>query len=85
MYDRKKDPYELNNIYDDNNYSEIREDLHTRLELLRKKYKDSDELNDFYIQKYLDKNKTRNKFLEYPGPLTNLPEYFPVCSPFKST
>ena len=44
----------------DNNYSEIREDLHTRLELLRKKYKDSDELNDFYIQKYLDKNKTRN-------------------------
>ena len=60
MYDRKKDPYELNNIYDDNNYSEVREDLHTRLELLRKKYKDSDELNDFYIQKYLDKNKTRN-------------------------
>ena len=60
MYDRKKDPYELNNIYDDDNYSEIREDLHTRLELLRKKYKDSDELNDFYIQKYLDKNKTRN-------------------------
>ena len=60
MYDRKKDPYELNNIYDDNNYSEVREDLHTRLELLRKKYKDSDELNDFYIQKYIDKNKTRN-------------------------
>ena len=60
MYDRKKDPYELNNIYNDNNYSEVREDLHTRLELLRKKYKDSDELNDFYIQKYLDKNKTRN-------------------------
>ena len=35
MYDRKKDPYELNNIYNDENYSEIRGDLHKRLELLR--------------------------------------------------
>jgi len=38
----------------------VRDDLHNRLELLREKYKDSDELNDFYIQKYLDKNKKRN-------------------------
>ena len=60
MYDRKKDPYELNNIYNDENYSDVRGDLHKRLELLRKKYKDSDELNEFYIQKYLDKNKIEN-------------------------
>ena len=60
MYDREKDPYELNNIYNDESYSDIREDLHKRLELLRKKYKDSDELNEFYIQKYLDKNKIKN-------------------------
>jgi arylsulfatase A-like enzyme len=60
LYDRKKDPYELNNIYDEESYTAVRDDLHKRLELLRKKYKDSDELNDFYIQKYLDKNKKKN-------------------------
>ena len=60
LYDRKKDPYELNNVYDEEVYSVVREDLHNRLELLREKYEDSDELNDFYIQKYLDKNKKKN-------------------------
>ena len=60
LYDRKKDPYELNNVYSEEDYSEVKENLHSRLELLREKYKDSDELNDFYIQKYLDKNKESN-------------------------
>ena len=60
LYDRKKDPYELNNVYDNDEYKSIREDLHLRLESLRVKYQDSDELNDFYINKYLEKNKSRN-------------------------
>ena len=60
LYDRKKDPYELNNVYDNEEYNSVREDLHLRLELLRKKYKDSDELNEFYINKYLEKNRSRN-------------------------
>mgnify|MGYP001261691602 CR=1 FL=1 len=60
LYDRKKDPYELNNVYDNDEYKSIREDLHLRLESLRIKYKDSDELNDFYINKYLEKNRSRN-------------------------
>ena len=60
LYDRKKDPNELVNVYEDEEYKSIREDLHLRLELLRKKYKDSDELNQLYINKYLEKNRTRN-------------------------
>ena len=60
LYDRKKDPYELNNVYENDEYKSIREDLHLRLESLRVKYQDSDELNDFYINKYLEKNKSRN-------------------------
>ena len=60
LYDRKKDPNELVNVYEDEEYNSIREDLHLRLELLRKKYKDSDELNQLYINKYLEKNRTRN-------------------------
>ena len=60
LYDRKKDPYELNNVYDNEEYNSVREELHLRLELLRKKYKDSDELNEFYINKYLEKNSSKN-------------------------
>ena len=60
MYDRKNDPNEMNNIYENEEYSDIRENLHIRLEKLRDKYQDSDELNEFYIQKYLNKNKKKN-------------------------
>ena len=60
MYDRKNDPNEMNNIYKKEEYSDIRENLHIRLEKLRDKYQDSDELNEFYIQKYLNKNKKKN-------------------------
>ena len=35
-YDRKS-PNELFNVYEDEEYKSIREDLHLRLELLRKK------------------------------------------------
>jgi len=57
MYDRKTDPMEMKNIYDDPAYSDVREMLHKKLEELRKFYGDSDELNDKFIKQYLDKQK----------------------------
>ena len=46
LYDLEEDPDELNNVYYDPAYTEIREDLHQRLEQLREKYGDSYELMD---------------------------------------
>ncbi len=53
LYDRKKDPNEMKNVYHDPEYKDVVEDLKKRLLDLRKKYKDSDELQ----QKYLDMTK----------------------------
>jgi arylsulfatase A-like enzyme len=49
LIDRKKDPMELRNVYEDPAYAEIREDLHKRLETLRAKYKDNSQLSQRYI------------------------------------
>ncbi|WP_337251627.1 sulfatase/phosphatase domain-containing protein [Maribacter halichondriae] len=55
LFDRKKDPYEVNNVINDPKYSSIISDLKSKLKTLRKKYGDSDELSDQYIQLYKDK------------------------------
>ncbi|CAM4206377.1 sulfatase [Zobellia roscoffensis] len=52
LYDRLKDPQELNNVYDDPDYSEIVTELKQKLVELRKKYKDSPELDQEYIDIY---------------------------------
>ena len=52
LYDRKNDPLELNNVYDDPAYAAIRAELHKQLDALRVKYKDSEELDQYYIEKY---------------------------------
>lgn len=52
LYDRIKDPMEMNNVYDDPDYADVRADLLVRLEELRKKYKDSKELDQYFIDKY---------------------------------
>lgn len=52
LYDRKKDEHEMHNVYDDSDYAEIRKKLHGDLEVLRTKYKDSDSLNQKYIDQY---------------------------------
>ncbi|MCB0854402.1 MAG: DUF4976 domain-containing protein, partial [Bacteroidetes bacterium] len=52
LYDRKKDPRELNNVYDDPAYAEVVEKLKQDLQDLRVKYKDSDELDQKYIKQY---------------------------------
>jgi arylsulfatase A-like enzyme len=57
LYDRKKDVNEMKNVYNDPAYAEVVQDLKQRLADLRVKYKDSKELDQMYIQKYLDTKK----------------------------
>ena len=59
LYDLEKDPDEMNNVYDDPAYREIREDLHKRLIALRKKYGDSDELMNSFLPEDLEAEKRR--------------------------
>jgi uncharacterized sulfatase len=43
MYDLEKDPNEMNNIYNDENYADVRKRLHKELDSLQKKYKVTEE------------------------------------------
>ena len=52
LYDRLKDPQEMNNVYDDPAYAEIVADLHIKLDEIRVKYKDSSELDQKFIEMY---------------------------------
>ncbi|WP_281541843.1 sulfatase family protein [Maribacter aestuarii] len=54
LYDRKKDPNEMNNVFDEPEYADVVTDLKIRLEELRKQYGDSDELNQKYIDLHLE-------------------------------
>ncbi|EAQ41124.1 MULTISPECIES: sulfatase family protein [unclassified Polaribacter] len=58
MYDLQEDPNEMKNIYGDSNYKEIQLELHKKLEELRVKYKDSDSLNQNFIESDLKRLKT---------------------------
>lgn len=53
LYDRKNDPYEMNNVFNDPAYAEVVKSLQIKLEDLRKQYGDSDELNQKYIDIHL--------------------------------
>jgi arylsulfatase A-like enzyme len=55
LYDRKNDRSELNNVYNDPAYSEIVKKLKFELAELRVKYKDSEELDQKYIDIYNEK------------------------------
>jgi len=52
LYDRKKDPMEMTNEFDNPEYAEVVEELKQKLAGLRVKYKDSEELDQMYIDKY---------------------------------
>ena len=54
LIDRKQDPMELKNVYDDPAYAKVKKELHIRLEQLRKKYKDKTELSQQYVEKFLE-------------------------------
>mgnify|MGYP003681987387 FL=1 len=65
MYDLEEDPSEMNNIYDNPEYVNIKEMMHERLVDLRNKYGDSDELNEMHLERYLASRKRGS------GPKTN--------------
>ncbi len=52
LYDRKKDPMEMNNVYNDPEYAGVVEEMTAKLKELRKKYKDSKELDQKFIEMY---------------------------------
>ncbi len=54
LIDRKNDPQELKNVYNDPAYAGVKKDLHTKLEQLRKKYKDNTELSQQYVDRFLE-------------------------------
>jgi arylsulfatase A-like enzyme len=45
MYDLEIDPHEMQSVYGEPAYSDIQDQLHKKLEKLREKYGDSDEMN----------------------------------------
>lgn len=55
LIDRKKDPFELKNEYDNPAYASVVKDLTLKLEELRIKYKDTDSLDSKYIEMYKEK------------------------------
>ena len=55
LYDQEKDPQELHNVFYDPDYKEVREEMMKKLAEIRKKYKDSEELDNYYIQIYKDR------------------------------
>ena len=65
MYDLEEDPSEMNNIYDNPEYVNIKDMMHERLIDLRNKYGDSDELNEMHLERYLASRKRGS------GPKTN--------------
>jgi len=61
LIDRKKDPRELNNVYDDPAYASIVKDLTKKLVEMRKKYGDSKELDQKYINDFLEERERQKK------------------------
>ena len=56
LYDRKKDPREMTNVYNDPSSATTVTKLHEELKELRIKYKDSQDLDKKYIDIYNDIN-----------------------------
>jgi arylsulfatase A-like enzyme len=53
LIDRKKDPQEMKNVYQDPAYAEIRKALHARLDRLRTLYKDDSSISAGYIDRFM--------------------------------
>jgi len=67
LYDRKNDPLEIKNVYNDPNYKEVVDKLHMELDEMRIKYKDSEELDQEYIEKYRKMGKIRYELKDIEG------------------
>ncbi len=61
LYDLEKDPKEMNNVYTDPSYQKVKKEMHKKLEEVRIKYGDSDELSKKYLDEYLKKRGLINK------------------------
>lgn len=61
LYDRNKDPQEMQNLYSDPAYAEIVAQLHQELDALRTKYKDSPALDQQYIEIYEERQRRREQ------------------------
>mgnify|MGYP006195001767 CR=1 FL=1 len=55
LYDQKKDPQEMHNVINDPAYADVKKEMMQKLKEVRKKYKDSEELDNYYIHLYDDK------------------------------
>ena len=44
----------MDNVYEEQQYQSVREDMHERLAEIREKYGDSDELNKMHLVRYLN-------------------------------
>ncbi len=57
LYDLQKDPHEMHNVYNDPEYKKVKEEMHRKLTMLRKKYKDSDANDQKFLNNYLSQIK----------------------------
>lgn len=64
LYDIEKDPAEMNNVYEDERYQSVREEMHEKLQETRERYGDSDELNQMHLERYLN-DTTMPHYEEY--------------------
>lgn len=64
LYDRKNDPKEMKNVYDDPAYDSIKKKLHGELEGLRQKYGDSSQISQELLERYLEEvGNTQGSFV----------------------
>jgi arylsulfatase A-like enzyme len=64
LYDRKNDPKEMKNVYDDPTYATLKKKLHGELEGLRTKYGDSSQISQDLLERYLKEVKdTQGSFV----------------------
>ena len=57
LYDRKKDPHEMNNVYGDPEYAQVQKMMHSRLKEIRKKYGDSHKQDQHFLKEFLKRLK----------------------------
>ncbi|WP_339756067.1 sulfatase [Algoriphagus aquimarinus] len=60
LYDLEKDPREMNNVYDNPEYAEVRETMHKKFEEVRTKYGDSDANDKRFLDEYMEVYNKRN-------------------------
>ena len=57
LFDLYTDPQEMNNLYGDPEYAEVKQMMHKRFTEMREKYGDSDKLDQMHIESYLSQMK----------------------------